>query len=122
MYEICIKRKFSAAHRLKKYKGLCRNLHGHNWEVFVHIQGELLNSTGLLIDFKEAKQKVDEILSKLDHNELNKLGIFKGINPSSENIARYLFKKLSKVFNGPILRLAKVTVSESEGSFASYWE
>jgi 6-pyruvoyltetrahydropterin/6-carboxytetrahydropterin synthase len=122
MYEICVKRKFSAAHKLKKYKGMCRKLHGHNWEVLVYLQGEKLNSTGLLIDFKKIKAGVDKVLNELDHNELNKLKIFKKNNPSSENIAGYLFQKLSTLFNSSACKLVRVVVSEGEGTSAAYWK
>ncbi|MCD6220945.1 6-carboxytetrahydropterin synthase QueD, partial [bacterium] len=94
MYEIKIIDEFSAAHRLKNYKGKCENLHGHNWKVEVVISGEFLDKTGLLLDFGILKEKLNFVLKKLDHKNLNRISFFYRTNPTSENIAYYIFIKM----------------------------
>jgi len=122
MYELKIISHFAAAHQLREFKGKCENLHGHNWKIEVFVTGEKLGKDGLLIDFKLIKEATDRILDELDHQFLNELEPFKTLNPSSENIAHYLFKSLSQELNGDNIRIAKVTAWESDSACATYME
>ena len=122
MYEVSITTHFSAAHRLVDHEGACANLHGHNWVVSVYIQGDELNRLGMLVDFHEVKTATAETLAELDHGELNSLPAFAQNNPTSEHIARYVYKELSGRLNGPGYRVHRVTVRETPGSEVAYWE
>ncbi|MBK5099836.1 MAG: 6-carboxytetrahydropterin synthase QueD [Desulfobacteraceae bacterium] len=122
MYELKIISHFAAAHQLREFKGKCEKLHGHNWKIEVFVTGEKLGKDGLLIDFKLIKEATDRILDELDHQFLNELEPFKTLNPSSENIAHYLFKSLSQELNGDNIRIAKVTAWESDSACATYME
>ncbi len=118
MYELCIRLDFSSAHRLRGYKGKCEELHGHNWKVDVHVSRDSLDKIGLVIDFKVLKKEVNNILKKLDHVYLNDLPYFKKMNPTSENIARFVFESLGK--KKLDCTITKVTVWESDTAKASY--
>ena len=118
MFEIYIKSEFSAAHKLSGYKGKCEELHGHNWKVEVYIGRDNLDKIGMVIDFKKVKMILKQILNKLDHTYINNLAYFKRVNPTSENIAKYIFKKLEAKI--PKLNIKKVTVWESDNSAASF--
>jgi len=120
MYEVTIRKSFSAAHLLREIGGKCETLHGHNFSVEVSIAGESLNDEGLLIDFRLLKRWTDEVLEGLDHKYLNELECFSGLNPSSENVARYLHERLSERAEQTHLRLSRVTVWESENARVSY--
>ena len=120
MYEVTIKKSFSAAHLLKEIGGKCEVLHGHNFLVEVSVAAESLNSEGLLIDFRVVKKWTDEVLEQLDHKYLNELECFKNINPSSEQIARYLYERISEKSRKAKITLSQVTVWESENSRVSY--
>lgn len=120
MYELKVITQFAAAHQLRNYTGKCESLHGHNWKVEVILKGEKLNNTGLLIDFKEVKEATDRILEELDHSFLNELPQFKDQNPSSENIAAYIFENLSSKLNNNQIKVSKVTAWESDSASASY--
>ena len=96
MYRLNVKTHFSAAHRLHDYQGACQNLHGHNWKVGVKIVCEKTDEIGLTIDYKVVKKYINEIMDVLDHQYLNDLSMFKGTNPSSENISKYIYKELQK--------------------------
>lgn len=120
MYELKVITQFAAAHKLRDFKGKCERLHGHNWRIEVILTGEKLNNAGLLIDFKEVKEATDGILEKLDHSFLNELPQFKDQNPSSENIAAYLFERLSSRLNNNQIKVAKVIAWESDFASASY--
>jgi 6-pyruvoyltetrahydropterin/6-carboxytetrahydropterin synthase len=122
MYELKIISHFAAAHQLREFKGKCENLHGHNWKIEVFVRGENLGKDGLLIDFKLIKETTNRILDELDHQFLNELEPFKTLNPSSENIAHYLFKSLSQELNRDNIRIAKVTAWESDSACATYME
>ena len=120
MYHLTIKTHFAAAHRLVNYQGDCENLHGHNWNVEVTVSARELDTAGLGIDFKILKRHTKELLGELDHKYLNDLPAFSQISPSSEQIARFLFHRLSAQFDSPNVHLERVTVWESEFACASY--
>jgi len=120
MYELKVITQFAAAHQLRGFRGKCERLHGHNWRIEVILTGEKLNNAGLLIDFEEVKVATDGILEVFDHSFLNELPQFKDQNPSSENIAAYLFEQLSSRLNNNQIKVAKVIAWESDFASASY--
>ena len=120
MYEITIAKSFSAAHRLKEIGGRCEDLHGHNFKVEVTVTGRELNEQDLLIDFRDLKTWTLEILEDLDHKYLNDLETFKGVNPSSERLARTIYDRLQFRCRTSAVTVSKVTVWESENARVSY--
>ena len=122
MFELDIHREFSAAHSLRGYHGDCSNFHGHNWTVQVFIQSEKLDEIGIAMDFKVLKKELDAVLAELDHKNLNEHPHFKDINPTSENLAMYIYHRLAPAVNLPGVKLARVRVCESASSEASYFE
>lgn len=122
MYKIKIATDFDAAHQLRGYKGKCENIHGHNWRVEVEVISDRLNDIGLAIDFKELKGITESVISQLDHTFINELPPFNEINPSSENIARWIYLSLKDKLESTTVRLYSVTVWESEHASATYFE
>jgi len=120
MYQVFIQINFSAAHFLRNYKGECENIHGHNWKVDVIVSTEALDESGMAIDFKLLKQKTNSIVKQLDHQYLNEIPHFTKINPSSENIAAYIFNLLKEELKDTNVKLREVSVWESDTSKASY--
>ncbi len=120
MYEITVTSHFSGAHRLRLLRGKCEDLHGHNWKVEVSVVSKRLGAEGVVIDFRILKQKLEKVLKPLDHTYLNDLPSFSRIGPSSENIAKYIFDRLSSELKGHPGSLKKVTAWESETSGATY--
>lgn len=122
MYEVFVRAHFSAAHHLRDYPGDCEKCHGHNWSVEVAVRCTSLDHIGMGLDFRTIKKALRETLSELDHADLNELSYFRAKNPSSENIAAYIYKKLQSYFNGKPGRLQRVTVGETPETGVSYWE
>ena len=122
MYELKVITDFASAHKLRNFRCECEKLHGHNWRIEVVLSGDRLNEAGLLIDFKDVKTAANNVLGDLDHSYLNDLPQFKNENPSSENIAAYLFQRLSSELNKSHLKVTKVTAWESDSACASYGE
>jgi len=120
MYEITVTSHFSGAHRLRYLRGKCEELHGHNWKVEVSVVSNRLGKDGVVIDFGVLKQKLGKVLKPLDHTYLNDLGFFSRSEPSSENIAKYIFDRLRGELKGHPGTLKKVTAWESETSSATY--
>lgn len=118
MFEIKVESHFSAAHHLLNYDGECENQHGHNWKVEVYVQGDTLDKSGILIDFKVLKKEVNKVLDELDHTDINTLESLKGLSPSSENLSKYIYTKLKQTIHN----VKKVSVWETENSCASYYE
>jgi len=120
MYHLMIKTSFAAAHNLINYHGDCENLHGHNWRVEVAVSAKELDKAGLGIDFKVLKKQTNQLLDELDHKYLNDLTPFQETSPSSENISRYLYERLSERLNNDNVTVTQVNVWESENACASY--
>lgn len=122
MYILTVEDNFASAHQLREYKGKCENLHGHNWKVELRLKGQTLDSTGMLIDFGDVKVILKEILAYLDHKNLNEVPPFDKINPTSENVAEYIYEKASEKVRetGRDLAVYSVTVWESATSRCEY--
>jgi 6-pyruvoyltetrahydropterin/6-carboxytetrahydropterin synthase len=120
MYEVTIRKSFSAAHLLQEIGGKCEELHGHNFAVEVTVKAETLTAEGLLIDFRIVKRWTNEVIDGFDHKYLNELKDFYGMNPSSENIARILFERIAEKARPANVSVSRVTVWESENSRVSY--
>jgi 6-pyruvoyltetrahydropterin/6-carboxytetrahydropterin synthase len=122
VFEVKIISSFAAAHNLANFRGKCENLHGHNWKVEVVMRGARLEENGILLDFGEMKKATREVLEDLDHKYLNELPYFVRDNPSSENIARFLFDRLSEKLNTDDRRVYQVSAWESADACATYME
>ena len=121
MYHVSIQTQFSAAHRLRNYHGRCENLHGHNWKIEVYVRGDRLAEDGTLIDFHDLKTATKKALDTLDHEFLNDLEPFREENPSSENIAKYIFGRIAEALADRPVSVYKVTAWESDTACASYY-
>lgn len=107
MYTVTKRLEISAAHQLSlNYESKCKNLHGHNWIIYVTCQSETLDANGMVVDFKHIKNIV---FNALDHQYLNDV---LQCNPTAENIARWICEKVPHCI--------KVSVQESEGNVAVY--
>lgn len=122
MYRLKVCTSFAAAHCLINYQGDCENLHGHNWKVEVSVTAKDIDTAGLGIDFKLLKLETNELLKTLDHKYLNDLEPFREMSPSSENLARYIYRKLSVKLNNNNIKVEMITVWESDFACASYYE
>ena len=117
-----VESKFAAAHQLRGYKGKCEKLHGHNWRVTIAVTAERLDEVGLAIDFHELKDSLREVLDQLEHTFLNEIFPFTQINPSSENLAKWIYDNMAKKIDDDNVEVASVTVWESDTASASYFE
>ncbi len=116
MFTVEVTSGFSAAHRLRGYQGKCENVHGHNWKVGVAVSAQELDNTGFVVDFRDIKSMLAEIINGLDHCDLNTHPYFKKKNPTSEHIACYIFCELRK----KNARVSSVSVWESDNAKATY--
>lgn len=111
-WELIVKQKFACAHFLEHYQGKCENMHGHTFELEVHLQSDTLQKSGISIDFTEIKHYLAELVP--DHKVLNEVYDF---SPSAENLSRYFYQQIAKRF--PV---RAVIVWESEHAGARYTE
>jgi len=116
-----IERNFSSAHQLRGYKGKCENLHGHNYKIEIYARGRELNNIGLLVDFVELKEAAGDLVAYLDHKNLNELEPFvTEQNPSAENVARFILKRLAARIDDGRVQIYKVRCFETPTSVATY--
>lgn len=131
--------KFEMAHALHGYDGLCKNIHGHSYKLWVTIKGEVKNQSGhvkdgMLMDFARLKDIIEsQIIEKYDHSlvlngnsshaEID-LSAFEKVyylsyQPTSENLVMD-FAKIIKDYLPQHIILCKVILSETESSFAEW--
>jgi 6-pyruvoyltetrahydropterin/6-carboxytetrahydropterin synthase len=121
MFEITIEETFAAGHALRNYRGKCENVHGHNYRCHVTVQGEDLDEIGLLVDFVELKRVVHSVLDRMDHQWLNDFPPFDVLNPSAENMAKYIYDEVNGgLKTKPGVRLASVRLWETDTASAIY--
>src|SRR5262249_60175589 len=122
MVQVSVEETFSAGHALRRYRGKCENVHGHNYRVRVTLEGPELDSIGLLVDFTRLKQVIRGIMAGLDHQFMNDLEAFKTVNPSAENGAKDFFDEVTRQLTdlpvGP--RVRDVVFSETDTSPAQH--
>jgi 6-pyruvoyltetrahydropterin/6-carboxytetrahydropterin synthase len=120
MFEVTIEETFAAGHALRGYHGKCENVHGHNYRCQVTLEGEQVDEIGLLVDFVELKRVVHTVLDRMDHQWLNDLPPFDKLNPSAENMAKYIYDEVSAGFESGAVRLAQVRLWETDTASATY--
>jgi 6-pyruvoyltetrahydropterin/6-carboxytetrahydropterin synthase len=120
LYRLTVRDHFDAAHFLRAYPGKCSQLHGHRWVVEVTVKGKDLDELGMLVDFSTVKRSLKDILEELDHRLINDLVEFTTLNPTAENLAKYLFDYMRKTFFE--VALDKVRVYETPDAWAEYEE
>jgi len=124
MFEVSAEQTFAAGHALRGYQGKCENVHGHNYRVRVTLAGEELNSIGILVDFVEMKRLMKQIIEYLDHRFINDLPPFDKLNPTAENMARWMYEEFQKGLESGLAevpaRVKEVVVWETEKNIATY--
>lgn len=107
---------FEAAHRLpfvsEGHK--CARLHGHSFHVEIHVRGPVGPDTGWVMDFADIKRAFQPLYDLLDHHYLNEIDGLS--NPTSENLARWLWRRLRP----SLPQLCQVVVRETCTSGCSY--
>ncbi|RZF60340.1 6-pyruvoyl trahydropterin synthase family protein [Sphingobacterium corticibacterium] len=135
MIYITRRERFSAAHKLYREDwsqeqneavfGNCSNpnWHGHNYELFVTVKGEIDPETGFLIDLKKMKSIIlEHVISKLDHKNVNlDVDFMKGKKASTEVIAVEIFHVLKPYFDQESVQLHVVKLYETENNFVEYF-
>lgn len=112
---------YDAAHLLRHYQGKCAKLHGHRYVVEVAVRMRTLDESGIAFDFADLKGALRDLADELDHENLNELPQFDGIETSAENQARYFFDELKKRLPGPAAEgLLYARIWESPTQWAQY--
>jgi len=127
--------RFSAAHRLfrqewdddKNYSvfGPCSNpqWHGHNYELYVTVKGEVDKQTGFVINIKQLSQVIKErVIDKLDHKNMNtEVDFMKGKLASTENLATAIWDELEQPIHSLGIELYKIKITETENNYVEYF-
>jgi 6-pyruvoyltetrahydropterin/6-carboxytetrahydropterin synthase len=111
---------FSAAHFLRDYGGKCEALHGHNYRVRVTVAADELDGAGLVVDFAKLKAAMQEVIAPFDHACLNEVPPFDKLNPSLENVARYICEEMAQRIDDDRVRVTECRLSETERNRAIY--
>ena len=100
-----------------------RNWHGHNFELFVTVKGEVKQDTGFVINLKDlAKIVNDKVIDKLDHKNLNlDVDFMKGKMASTEVLAIAIWEELDTDITNLGATLHSIKVQETENNFVEYF-
>jgi 6-pyruvoyltetrahydropterin/6-carboxytetrahydropterin synthase len=121
MYTVSAQAHYDAAHFLRFHEGKCRQLHGHRYVVEAAVQSETLNEAGIAFDFGDLKGILRALAEELDHQNLNDLPQFQGVETSAENQARYFFDALMERLPAELASgLLYTRVWESPNQWAQY--
>ena len=124
--------RFSSAHRLhnqkldlktnKKVFGKCHELHGHNYQLFVTVSGDINQESGFVIDLKDLKKIIcTKIIDKLDHKIINDVDFMKGKIASTENLCLGIWEELKQPIKQLGAKLYKIKIFETENNFVEYF-
>ena len=116
MFELSVEGYFSAAHQVKGYAGDCADVHGHTYKVQVKVGVGKLDKLGMAVDFRSIKSHLDELLSRLDHKNLNAIPFFEEHNATAEYVAKYFFDRMRE----KIPEVVAVTVWEGPNYSVTY--
>jgi 6-pyruvoyltetrahydropterin/6-carboxytetrahydropterin synthase len=123
MFEVTIEETFAAGHALRNYRGKCENVHGHNYRCQVTLEGDQLDSIGILVDFVEMKRIVHAVLDRMDHQWLNDFPPFDVLNPSAENMVKYIHDEVKQSLGTHEgVRISAVKLWETDTASATYRE
>jgi 6-pyruvoyltetrahydropterin/6-carboxytetrahydropterin synthase len=134
MIQITRRERFNAAHRLfrpdysdemnMEIFGKCSNpnWHGHNYELFVTVKGEINPETGFLINLKDLSSIINKkVIDKLDHKNINlEVDFMKGKLASTENLAKAIWEELQLSVKALGAELHSVKLYETENNFVEY--
>lgn len=113
-WEISKRLEIAGSHHLNlPYESKCSNLHGHNWIVVIKCRSHQLTPYGMIVDFAKVKEAIH---GYLDHSNINEK--IPDINPTAENIAKWICDKVSDLCE--VGYCYRVEVQESEGNLAIY--
>lgn len=121
-FKVKVQTHFSAARQIKGYEGPCANIHGNTFVVKATIKTSELDDLGLSIDYKVLSDNLETVITPLKHQNLNNLKEFESINPSSENIAKYIYTQLKILVNNEGFKLKKISIQEAPNVTISYSE
>jgi len=119
LYSIFIQTHFDAAHQLHGYPGECCELHGHTWKVEVKVNAYETDEIGISFDFKQLKSITDSVIATFDHKHINQVEPFDKINPTAENLSKYIYEKIEKKLP-PQVKISEVTLWESDNYAITY--
>ena len=121
-YTLKVMTEFASAHILRGYSGKCSRMHGHNWKVEVEAEATSLDAVGMGVDFGVIKEAARSVIEDLDHSYLNEIPPFDTLNPTAENIAAHLYGGLCARLNTERVRVAAVTLWETDRACVRYAE
>lgn len=108
MYSIEVEGHFSAAHFLEDYQGLCGSVHGHRWVVKLSVNLKQDLETQMLVDFKDLKDTLNELMNQLDHSFI--------LDPCGNEASRE-FYALAKKFGMRVFEFSGRTTAENLARF-----
>lgn len=113
MFTLVVKQQISAAHRLRGYPGACERIHGHNYRITASVSGNELDQLGMVLDLTRLQTILMDCLGQFDHRIINDVAPFDALNPTSENLARYIFQWLQSRLPGEV-EVRSVEVAETD--------
>ena len=119
MFTVIVEKSFAASHQLASPDGRKEPSHEHNWQVVAAVCAEKLDSAGMVIDFEIVKGMLEQVIAPMRNRRLERLEFFSGRNASAENLARYIYEKLSPLLPAGTA-LNHIEITEAPGCRVRY--
>lgn len=119
-FVLTVKHQFSATRALRDYEGPCQHVHEHHYGITTNIATPDLPQ-GYALDFYEVQAYLAAIVKDYEKSYLNELPPFIELNPTTENIAKWIFEQLAHQLADKNFLLQSVTVQENDLFSATYF-
>jgi 6-pyruvoyltetrahydropterin/6-carboxytetrahydropterin synthase len=128
-YELVVRARFEAAHHLTAYRGAPEAVHGHSWLVEARIASPDVGPEDYAVDFVEIKTRLDALVARFHHGDINATAPFDRTSPTTERLAEWFHRELAAWLashrsdgGSPRARVVAVTVWEGPDCAATFLE
>ena len=126
-YELLVRARFEAAHHLTAYRGAPEPVHGHSWQVEARIVSADLGPEGYAVDFVEIQGRLEALVARFRHGDINAVPPFDRSSPTAERLAEWFHRELASWLGGhrsvggaASARVSSVTVWEGPDCAATF--
>ena len=99
-YELLVRARFEAAHHLTAYRGAPEAVHGHSWQVEARIVSAELGPEGYAVDFVEIQGRLEALVARFRHGDINAVAPFDRSSPTAERLAEWFHRELATWLEG----------------------
>ncbi len=122
MFEIAIKHAFTASHALTSNGKAIEEPHEHRFECEARLESDGVSASGMAIDFRSVDEAISRVIAPLRDANLHEAPMLEGSSPSAENLAQFIYSRLTQELGECNSKVTRVAVWEDPDHCATYYE